>query len=273
MRRIYGIIGTDVNNGMFNADFTGGCRRNFNGELVHSDVSLKYCFRNQWFLREGADSVLAYTKYDENLNPLTLEKNFSEKFPKSEKTKSGAKSQLLTYRDVKNFGIAFAVKSINISLTGPVQIGWGININELAEEKTIQISSPFSSKEGNGQTTLGTQNIVENALFIAPFVATLSEEYNEEDFKNFVDISKTAVTNTQSRSMIGCNSAFSLVVELESSIIATDFLMNRISLKDNKLTLNFDGLRLKKVNLYVNLYKYEVEILNASVDVNIENLF
>lgn len=273
MRRIYGIIGTDVNNGMFNADFTGGCRRNFNEELIHSDVALKYCFRNQWFLREGADSVLAYTKYDENLNPLTLEKNFSEKFPKSEKTKSGVKSQLLTYRDVKNFGIAFAVKLINISLTGPVQIGWGKNINELAREKTIQITSPFSSANGKGQTTLGSQNIVENALFIAPFVATLNEEYNEEDFKDFVDISKTAVTNTQSRSMMGCNSAFTLVVELKNSIITTDFLTNRISLKENKLTFNFDGLRLKKVNLYVNLYKYEVEILNASVDVDIENLF
>lgn len=273
MKRKYGVIGTDVNNGMFNADFTGGCRRNFNGELVHSDVSLKYCFRNQWFLREGADSVLAYTKYDENLNPLTLEKNFSKKFPKSEKIKSVVKSQLLTYRDVTNFGIAFAVKTMNISITGPVQIGWGININKLAEEKTIQITSPFSSKEGNGQTTLGNQSIVENALFIAPFVATLGEEYTEEDFKDFVNISKTAVTNTQSRSMMGCNSAFTLIVELENSIITTDFLVDRISLKDNKLTFDFDGLKLKEVDLYINLYKYEVEILNASIDIKIKNLF
>lgn len=72
---------------------------------------------------------------------------------------------------------------------------------------------------------------------------------------------------------MGCNSAFSLVVELEDSIIATDFLMDRISLKDNQLTFNFDGLKLKEANLYVNLYKYEIKILNACIDINIENLF
>lgn len=278
----YGLIGTDVNNGMFNADFTGGSRRDSNGEFIHSDVSLKYCFRNSWFLKEGKDSVLAFTKYDTNLNPLTLEKNFATKFPNISKNKGEIKNNLLTFRDVRNFGVAFAVKSVNISLVGPVQIGWGVNINPLAIEKMIQILSPFSSgtkeedgeKKDKGQTTLGSQNIIENALFVAPVVVNIREDYTEEDYQDFVEISKTAVTNTQSRSMMGCNSAFSLFVELNNSVITTDLLTNRVTLKDkNKLIFDFEGLNLKDVKLFVNLFKYEVEVINSSVNVIVENLF
>lgn len=281
---IYGLLGTEVNNGMFNADFTGGCRRDSRGNMVHSDVSLKYCFRNSWYLNYGKDSVLAFTKYDNNLNPLTLEKNYGDKFKKSTLKKDEVKQNLLTYKDVRNFGITFPVSNINMSLVGPVQIGWGKNINSEAFEKTIQISAPFATKakkekneeieeKDKGQTTLGTQNIVENALFVAPVVVTLNQDYTETDFNDFVEVSKTSVTNTQSRTMMGCNNAFSLFIKLNDSVITTDLLSNRVCLEDNILIFDFKDLHLKNVQLYVNLFKYEVKVINASIDVKVENLF
>lgn len=275
MEFIYGIMGTEVNNGMFNADLTNSCRKDSEGNFIHSDVSLKYCFRNSWVMTYGLDLVLAYTKYDENLNPLTLEKNFESRF-KTGKNKKEIEEQLLKYIDVKTFGVAFAIKSKNISITGPVQIGWGKNINSKAIEKMIQIGAPFATEgkdKPKGQTTLGSQNLLENALFVAPVVATINETYTRNDFNEFIKISKTAVTTTQSRTMMGCNSAFSLFVELENSIIATDLLSERVKLNENKLTFDFEGLKLKDVKLYVNTFKYEVEILNSSIEILVENIF
>ncbi|MGL6115082.1 MAG: type I CRISPR-associated protein Cas7 [Cetobacterium sp.] len=281
MEIIYGLLGTEVNNGMFNADFTNSCRKDSEGNFIHSDVSLKYCFRNSWVTRYGLDSVLAYTKYDENLNPMTLEKNFESKF-KIGKTKKDIEEQLLQYKDIKNFGVAFAIKGKNLSLTGPVQIGWGKNISPEASEKMVQIGSPFASpskaKEGEdkkdkGQTTLGSQYLLENALFVAPVVVTLGENYTKEDLKEFIETSKTAVTTTQSRTMMGCNSAFSLFVKLENSVIATDLLSQRVTLLGDKLIFDFKGLNLKEVQLYVNTFKYEVEIINNSMEISVENIF
>lgn len=274
MRKIYGIIGTDVNGGMFNADFTGRARRDSQGNMIHSDVSLKYCFRRAWALKDGLDSVLAYTKYDKDLNPTTLEDNFKFKFPKIEKTKQDVLKQLLTYKDVRNFGMAFAVAKNNISLIGPVQIGWGININENEIERSVQILSPYASGKGKGQTTLGTQYIVDNALFVAPLIINFTEDYKEEDYKDFVETSKRAVTETQSRSMVACNSAFSCFVELKDEVIPTDLLSSRVKLDDdNQLIFDFEGLDLKSVELFANIYKYDVKIINSNIKIKVENLF
>ena len=200
-KRVYGVIGISSIMANWNADFSGYPKTISTGETFGSDKALKYTMKKKW---QNEGKKILYMKSffigkNGNLQPRNLSESY-EKLFETELNKDGAESEvvlknLFSAFDVKNFGATFAESKNNISITGAVQIGQGMNkyVDTRAQEQ--QILSPFrdSKEEDAKSSTLGTKIISDEAHYFYSFAINplayvnyeelgVTEGYTEEDY-------------------------------------------------------------------------------------------
>jgi CRISPR-associated protein Csh2 len=110
---------------------------------------------------------------------------------------------LLNKLDIRLFGATFAPKgadNMNISIHGPVQISYGMNQFQKLKDSgmyTDQIGSPYASKKGADQTTLGSQTRSQEAHYVHHFsinpknLSSYVNQFNNGEQKEDNDKGKT----------------------------------------------------------------------------------
>lgn len=309
-KRVYGVIGISSKMANWNADFTGYPKTTSNGDVFGSDKALKYPMKKMW--DENAEKVLyiksmtllskedkkSKTK-DVSLVPRTLKERYELLFGikdlKTIKDQTEVYKNLFNAIDVKNFGATFAEEGNNISITGAVQIGQGLNKYDgiLADEQ--QILSPFRDSkdlekkqkakkddediEEAKNSTLGTKIVTTEAHYFYPFSINplaykeykdlgFTDGYTEEDYSKFKEAALVSATSYATNSKLGCENEFALFVETErdlyipnlSQYITFEKRKNKgiISVNCGKL-LNSLNEKIKSIEIYYNPYTTAIE--------------
>ena len=232
MNRVYGVIGIKSRMSNWNADFTGRPKSTSDGSVVGSDKAFKYPIKKMWEVEgEKVLYVKSYKNEKGNLRARTLSERFEQLFEtevKSIKDKKELVKYLFSATDVKNFGATFAEGSNNISITGAVQIGQGLNKYEDTTVEIQDILSPFvdSTKKDTAQNTSIGKKIVSNeAHYFYPFSVNPEnydiytkeiedlEGYTREDYEKFKKGCLIAATAYNTNSKSGCENEFAIFVE------------------------------------------------------------
>ncbi len=161
-----GIFITETILGNPNGDFIDNSPRNIDGKVFTTDKCIKYNVRkyiheNYENITDKENLVFFYPRLTDDASKeeskfLTrddiLKKIFDDNF--EELLKSSI--------DVKMFGGTFSFQNNPKQIYGPIQISYGIDIND-AQIKKLQIGAPFANKTGS-QTTLGSESVVDDAV-------------------------------------------------------------------------------------------------------------
>lgn len=215
---VYGILGLEAINSNWCAGFDGMPKTDGGEYIKGSPYSLQYTMKRLWSAK--GEKVLGLKGVDEKTGKiLTLEGKFNNvtevKADKEDEVLKG----LLSCKDVKNFGVVFAVKKVNLGLQGVVQIQDGLNKFEDTQINIETILSPYvnSNKSDNSMTTNGTRITTNEAHYLYPFSVNPIEldEYTEEDYKDFKDVSLKSVTIYNSKAKAGCKNEFGLFVKVK----------------------------------------------------------
>lgn len=309
-KRVYGVIGISSKMANWNADFTGYPKTTSNGDVFGSDKALKYPMKKMW--DENGEKVLyiksmtllskedkkSKTK-DISLVPRTLKERYELLFGikdlKTIKDQTEVYKNLFNAIDVKNFGATFAEEGNNISITGAVQIGQGLNKYDgiLADEQ--QILSPFRDSkdlekkqkakkddediEEAKNSTLGTKIVTTEAHYFYPFSINplaykeykdlgFTDGYTEEDYSKFKEAALVSATSYATNSKLGCENEFALFVETERDLYIPNLSQyitfekgedkDVIAVKCGKL-LNSLGEKIKDIEIYYNPYTTVIE--------------
>ena len=235
MNRIYGVIGIKSVMSNWNADFTGRPKSTSKGDIFGSDKAFKYPIKKMWESEDKNAKVLYVKSYKTdnkgNLQARTLAERFEQLFGKNVKDIKDKKEilkKLFSAIDVKNFGATFAEGSNNISITGAVQIGQGLNKYEDSNIEIQDILSPFvdaTKKDTAQNTSIGKKIVSDEAHYFYPFsvnpenydIYTKEIEdlqgYTREDYEKFKRGCLYAATAYNTNSKMGCENEFALFVE------------------------------------------------------------
>lgn len=287
-KRVYGVLGVSSIMANWNADFTGYPKTTSSGQIFGSDKAFKYPMKKMW--EQQGEKVLYikslhFEKKTGNLVPRSLKERYEVIFGvedlKSCKEPKEVIENLFKAIDVKNFGATFAEEKNNISITGAVQFGQGMNYYEESEAQEQQILSPFrdSKVEDAKNSTLGTKIVSDEAHYFYPFVVNplaykeyielgVTEGYTEEDYKKFKETSLVAATSYATNAKEGCENEFGFFVETKSDCYLPN-LTSMISFKKgeekNKISVNCGSLlnemkeQIEKVEIYYNPSTTEIE--------------
>ncbi len=236
MNRVYGVIGIKSRMSNWNADFTGRPKSTSDGSVFGSDKAFKYPIKKMWEVEdEKVLYIKSYKNEKGNLRARTLSERFEQLFGKevkSIKDKKELLKDLFSATDVKNFGATFAEGSNNISITGAVQIGQGLNKYEDTTVEIQDILSPFvdSTKKDTAQNTSIGKKIVSNeAHYFYPFSVNPEnydiytkeiedlEGYTREDYEKFKKGCLIAATAYNTNSKSGCENEFAIFVECKEN--------------------------------------------------------
>ncbi len=309
-KRVYGVIGISSKMANWNADFTGYPKSTLKGDVFGSDKALKYPMKKMW--DENGEKVLyiksmtLLSKEDKkskttevSLIPRTLKQRYELIFGiedlKMVKDQTEVYKNLFNAIDVKNFGATFAEEGNNISITGAVQIGQGLNKYDGISAEEQQILSPFRDSrdlekkqkakkddediEEAKNSTLGTKIVTTEAHYFYPFSINplaykeykdlgFTDGYTEEDYNKFKEAALVSATSYATNSKLGCENEFSLFVETErdlyipnlSQYITFEKRKNKgiISVNCGKL-LNSLSEKIKSIEIYHNPYTTTIE--------------
>ncbi len=275
-KRVYGVIGIVSRMSNWNADFTGYPKTTSDGSVFGSDKALKYPIKSMW--NEQGEKVLYIKSFKKQegkkgeveLSPRSLTERYDYLFGRDgsqAKDKTEVLKNLFSAIDVKNFGATFAEKGNNISITGAVQIGQGLNKYEESSALEQQILSPFrddsvkendknKNKEEAKSTTLGTKIVSDEAHYFYPFVINpaaysefvdleVTEGYTDEDYQKFKATSLVAATSFSTNAKIGCENEFAIFVETESDLYLPDLSQYILFTKTetvNQIEIKLDDL-------------------------------
>ena len=308
MNRVYGVIGIKSVMANWNADFTGRPKTTSNGEIFGSDKAFKYPIKKMWESEDKDAKVLYVKSYKTdnkgNLQARTLAERFEQLFGKNVKEIKD-KKEILKYLfsaiDVKNFGATFAEGSNNISITGAVQIGQGLNKYEESNIETQDILSPFvdaNKKDTAQNTSIGKKIISDEAHYFYPFSVNPEnydiytneiedlQGYTVEDYEKFKRGCLYAATAYNTNSKMGCENEFALFVECkENSKLYLANLdqyikfekqedgRNIIDINELEEILEQDNIKsqIEKVEIYYNTYT--TDLVGAKVSDIIRKLF
>lgn len=234
-KRVYGVVGIKSRLANWNADFTGRPKTTSNGDVFGSDKAFKYPIKKMWEANgEKVLYVKSYKSEKSNLQARTLEERYEQIFNqkvKEEKDKAELLKKLFSAIDVKNFGATFAVGSNNISITGAVQVGQGLNKYDETSTEVIDILSPFTNEKNEDakNTSIGKKIVSNEAHYFYPFSINPEnyniytneienlEGYNEEDYQKFKEACLVAATAYNTNSKAGCENEFALFVECKEN--------------------------------------------------------
>ena len=230
--RVYGVIGIKSILSNWNADFTGRPKTTSDGNIFGSDKAFKYPIKKMW--ENEGEKVLYIKSYKNekgNLQARTLAERFEQLFNvkvKDIKDKKELLKYLFSALDVKNFGATFAEGSNNMSITGAVQIGQGLNKYEDSTVEIIDILSPFvdaTKKDTAQNTSIGKKIVSNEAHYFYPFTVNPEnykiytdeieglEGYTKGDYNKFKQGCLVAATAYNTNSKAGCENEFALFVE------------------------------------------------------------
>lgn len=233
MNRVYGVIGIKSRMANWNADFTGRPKSTSDGRVFGSDKAFKYPIKKMW--ESEGENVLYIKSYKTdnkgNLQARTLAERFEQLFGKAVKSLKDKKEilkDLFSAIDVRNFGATFAEGGNNISITGAVQIGQGLNKYENSTTEIQDILSPFvdaTKKDTAQNTSIGKKIVSNEAHYFYPFSVNPEnydiytkeidglEGYTKEDYEKFKKGCLVAATAYNTNSKMGCENEFALFVE------------------------------------------------------------
>lgn len=288
-KRCYGVVLIKSENSNWNADFTGYPRRlpDENGTIYATDKALKYAIRKFWI--DSKLNVFVWKSFfDKNgeLLPKSLEKRFIEV---SENLKEKDPRKLFSLCiDTKFFGITFAMKSknkdenMNISLTGPLQISYGINKYYQNIPYVNDILSPYADKEGAKNTTIGNEVKNLKSYYVYDFILNpknISDHYEDKkelaelykiddnDINNLKNALNKSATNLNTTTKIGSENATTLFIVLnEDSKIQLPILKNLIEIKTEN---QVDYIDLSKIEQLLKNYNKDIESVELYGNENI----
>ncbi len=302
--RVYGVIGIKSKLSNWNADFTGRPKTTSDGNIFGSDKAFKYPIKKMW--ESEGEKVLYIKSYKNekgNLQARTLAERFEQLFGKevkSIKDKKELLKDLFSAIDVQNFGATFAEGSNNMSITGAVQIGQGLNKYEDSSVEIIDILSPFvdaTKKDTAQNTSIGKKIVSNEAHYFYPFSVNPQnydiytneiedlEGYTKESYEKFKKGCLIAATAYNTNSKVGCENEFALFIECkENSKLYLANLDQYIQFKEQEekdiidITeleeiLNQEEVKseIEKVEIYYNTYT--TELIGAKEGDIVKNLF
>lgn len=234
-QRVYGIVGIGAHMANWNADFTGRPKTVSDGTVFGSDKALKYSVKSFWV--NHGEKVLYYKSYTipskggdkEKIQPKDLVERYQEVFGVEATEKTSSKEilkNLFSAVDVLNFGATFAVKKQNISLTGIVQVGQGLNKYDETEVEVQDILSPFrnSTKADADASSLGKKIVSNEAHYVYPFSVNPNhydqyvslvddfEGYTTEAYAKLKEGFLKGATALNTNSKAGCENELALFV-------------------------------------------------------------
>ncbi len=302
--RVYGVIGIKSKLSNWNADFTGRPKTTSDGNIFGSDKAFKYPIKKMWESEE--EKVLYIKSYKNekgNLQARTLAERFEQLFGKevkSIKDKKELLKDLFSAIDVQNFGATFAEGSNNMSITGAVQIGQGLNKYEDSSVEIIDILSPFvdaTKKDTAQNTSIGKKIVSNEAHYFYPFSVNPQnydiytneiedlEGYTKESYEKFKKGCLIAATAYNTNSKVGCENEFAMFIECKEN--SKLYLANLdqyiqfrkqeekdvIDITELEEILNQEEVKpeIEKVEIYYNTYT--TELIGAKEGDIIKNLF
>lgn len=284
--RVFGCAVVKAVNANYNADFSGQPRTLPSGTVYATDKAFKYTVKN--YLKDVYDKerILGFKRYNQvkEFVPFSLVEAFCNLFPNlmeiSEKktkkneasdeekestesfkikgTKKDVAKALLSCIDVRTFGFTFAGKgsdkkdNIAISVHGPVQINYGVNMWSKGQIYTDQIMSPFRNPDEKSEdkqaSTLGRQSRLDEGHYLHHFTVNPQnlcditkmagdgcQSLSDEDINKLKEAMRRGATWYDSASKAGCENEMLVWVQLkdDSKIVLPNFT-NLIDLKDEK---------------------------------------
>lgn len=239
-----GLIMIRSENSNFNADFTHTPRRlpDEKGTIYATDKSLKYCIRK--YLKDNKKDkqgdVFVWRRKKVDDTPMKIEENYMVLFNERMKDKkelpdkSTILKDLLSCIDVRLFGVTFAPGEAgkNMSITGPIQISYGVNRFGNNVHYTNQILSPYQPKEKGQQTTIGEESKALELHYAFDFIVNPNHlkdctgHLNSNgilltvaDIDSFKEAARMGVTNVNSTTKIGSENELFLYIEYDRSLL------------------------------------------------------
>jgi CRISPR-associated protein Csh2 len=300
--RVYGVAAIRSIMANWNADFSARPKTISSGTIFGSDKAFKYPIKRMW--QANGEKVLALKSYkigskgkeaDEEagkLQPRDLQERYVQIFNEAIDEKTPSKEvlrNLFSALDVMNFGVTFAEKKQNISITGAVQIGQGFNKYEAAQIETQEILSPYRNssekKEDATASTLGSKIVTDEAHYFYPFSVNPRNYldyielgidgfsgYTQEAYERFKKGCLVAATAFHTNSKSGSENEFALfVVCREESELYLPNLDRYVgfSKKNGKNTINLERVailltgheqEIESVEVYYNPLDTELEL-------------
>ena len=303
-KRVYGLVIIKSKMSNWNADFTGYPRRlpDEKATIYATDKAFKYAIRNYWVSKSKNVFVWKSFKNSEGkLIPLKL----SERMEEMKRKLGNDKTPIQIFMDcidTKLFGITYAKKgsnndSENISLTGAVQISYGINRMKDNTVFNNSILSPYrndSKKDVEAkQSTIGNENKALEPYYVYDFSVnpknlTTHYEDNKEikellkitgdDIDSLKEALKKAATYLETDSKKGSDNVMLLWVEVDDDKVLPS-MKSLVSITKNgdktevDLSKVMGLLNRKGLNGNVEIYaeKSFIEVEGAE-GINIEDL-
>ena len=228
-----GILIVRAQNSSFNSDFSGLPRRlpNKSGTIYATDKALKYCVRK--YLYDKDEKVFVWRRYKKDGSPCNIDDNYEQVFgSKPSKNKQDVVSKLASAIDVRLFGATYAGDT-NVSLTGTVQISYGINKFNENLFFNNEILSPYANREKADaeQQTLGNETKTLEAHYVYDFVINpnnligsleFSKEktellLQESDLEAFKESMCRGVQYVTSSSKIGSDAELFMFIEMNAN--------------------------------------------------------
>lgn len=246
-----GLLIVRSENSNFNADFTHTPRRlpDEKGTIYATDKSLKYCIRK--YLKDNKNDndgdVFVWRRKRNDDTPMKIEENYEALFSKSMKIKKENNKEkkelpdkptiikdLLSCIDIRLFGVTFAPgeDGKNVSITGPIQISYGVNRFDNNVHYTNQILSPYQPKERGQQTTIGEESKALELHYTFDFIVNpnhLKDSVGHlenkgtllavTDISLFKEAARKGVTNVNSTTKIGSENELFLYIEYDRPLL------------------------------------------------------
>lgn len=267
--RVYGCVVVKAINANYNADFNGLPRRlKSDGQFYATDKSFKWLVRNYIKKNYENEKVLFTKQFDDKFSVLTLKQAY-EKLDNKDNTLS----TLLECIDVRLFGATLADAGNNLSLHGSVQVNHATDLFGKGKVYTDEILSPFATKEGDANNTIGNMSKATEAHYIHNFsinpknLSSWSKTVDKTKLKllspNDIIVLKNAFNNAatfyDSHSKSGVENELSIYVTLnENSILTLPSFTQFIKFKkgENGEKNSFD---LSELMSYLNKYNNEIK--------------
>jgi CRISPR-associated protein Csh2 len=266
-----GLLIVRAKNANFNAGFDGNPRTLPSGQIFATDKALKYCVREYQnligenvFVRrnrhikkgKGDLNTFSYETLEQNfLNKLKILQNQNkfeevnnEKILKEDSAEKVIEI-LKSFIDVRNFGVVFAQGKANISLTGPVQISYGLNKLNISNSFTSQILSPYKNKEESNQTTIGEETRADEVYYVYNISVNqknaIETGMTNNDLKSLKETLFKSVDTITSCTKYGCENVALFWIENDKNLVFNnldDFVDIEINKENKKIEIKVKKL-------------------------------
>jgi CRISPR-associated protein Csh2 len=280
-----GLLVVRAKNANFNAGFDGNPRTLPSGQIFATDKALKYCVREfqnligeNVFVRrnrhikkgKGDLNTFSYQTLEENfLNKLMNLKNQNkfEDVDESKILKEDSAEKVIeilkSFIDIRLFGVVFAQGNANISLTGPVQISYGLNKLNISNSFTSQILSPYKNPNGksvdSNQTTIGEETRADEIYYVYN-ISVNCENAKEtgmtnNDLESLKETLFKSVDTITSCTKYGCENVALFWIENEKNLVFNN-LDDFVNIEINKETKKVE-IKVKELIKELKNYGYE----------------